>query len=387
MAAGRLPDWAGKIALAAVSLAAFAAACELLARAARPGAGRVRLTYMMPDPLLGHRHRPGARATIVGPEYAMTIAINSRGLRGAERDYAPASEVLRVLLLGDSFVEGLGVNDGQTVADFAEKELEAAGQAAEVINAGIADYSTDQEYLLYREEGRRYGARVVAVFVHFNDLGANLSAKGGRKPLLIRPEGGRLEVVPPTASRRRVDDGAPRAAGLASLRWIERRLRDTSPRTHRLLAASGLWPPVDPNERERFSVYSRRRAPPVEAAWARLRAILRALGSETARDGARLLLVYVPDRIELDRHAWAIVQAKYALDASYAPDVVATRLGALADGLGLPLLDLRDALRGSPDAYFERDMHWTATGHRLAGERLARFLREGGWPSAARGAP
>ena len=37
--------------------------------------------------------------------------------------------------------------------------------------------------------------------------------------------------------------------------------------------------------------------------------------------------------------------------------------------------------------YYERDAHWTRTGHRLAAEALAAKIREGGWPQATSGAP
>ena len=39
-----------------------------------------------------------------------------------------------------------------------------------MINGGTVAYSTDQEYLFYRDEGRRYAPDVVVVFVYHNDI-------------------------------------------------------------------------------------------------------------------------------------------------------------------------------------------------------------------------
>ena len=62
------------------------------------------------------------------------------------------------------------VPDAQTVTARLEGALSARGCPSEVINGGTAAYSTDQEYLFYREEGRRYASDVVVLFVYHNDL-------------------------------------------------------------------------------------------------------------------------------------------------------------------------------------------------------------------------
>ena len=127
-----------------------------------------------PDPVRGWRHRPGASGAYGHGSWV----INRRGLRDVERELAPAAGVQRALILGDSFAEGFSVPFEACVSQVLERELRAAGCAAEVVNGGTVGYSTDQEYLFYRDEGARYGARVVVLLLYHNDI---LVQRAGRR--------------------------------------------------------------------------------------------------------------------------------------------------------------------------------------------------------------
>ena len=105
---------AGRIALALGSTLLVLGVLEVAARVARTrqGGGREENTialYTEHDPRLGWRKRPGARATYRRREYTMEVQVNSRGLRDRERGHQAAPGVLRVMALGDSFVEGYTV--------------------------------------------------------------------------------------------------------------------------------------------------------------------------------------------------------------------------------------------------------------------------------------
>jgi hypothetical protein len=127
------------LALVLVSTAVFLCVAECAARLARrlhaSNAGLLR-EYIQLDPRLGHRHRPGAHAVIRNAEYSIEVQINSKGLRDGERDYAAAPGTFRILAIGDSFVEGLGVEANQDVTAVLQAELRAAGHNADVINGG-----------------------------------------------------------------------------------------------------------------------------------------------------------------------------------------------------------------------------------------------------------
>jgi lysophospholipase L1-like esterase len=57
----------------------------------------------------------------------------------------------RVLVLGDSFVEGIGVEYGDTFVARIEERLRAAGQEVEVLNGGVSSWAPILEYLRLRQ--------------------------------------------------------------------------------------------------------------------------------------------------------------------------------------------------------------------------------------------
>jgi len=58
-------------------------------------------------------------------------------------------------------------------------------------------------------------------------------------------------------------------------------------------------------------VYERRRVDLIEDAWAKTAAILAALGEEARARGARLLIVHVPSRLEIDDRTWRLTRRLY----------------------------------------------------------------------------
>lgn len=101
-----------------------------------------------------------------GPEYDVEIATNSLGLRDDE----PVAKVgPRVLLLGDSFAMGYGVERGELFADLLEKRLHA-----DVINAGTGGYEIVQQVRALAEYVPVFKPDLVVYALYLgNDLAQN----------------------------------------------------------------------------------------------------------------------------------------------------------------------------------------------------------------------
>lgn len=138
----------------AVSVLGLMTALAILELAVRAFAPSPPLMYR-PDVLLGWAHTPWTSYSYPVRETGrvVEVRINSRGLRDREVAYEKAPGVFRVLVLGDSFTEGPHVDLADTYPKRLERLLEGAGQRAEVINAGVGGYSTDQELLFLMREG------------------------------------------------------------------------------------------------------------------------------------------------------------------------------------------------------------------------------------------
>lgn len=351
------------------------------------------LRYTEYDPILGWRKIPGASVVYNRREYEVEVAINGLGLRDVERGYQARPGTTRILALGDSFIEGYTVPLPQTATQVLESSLARAGCGAEVINAGTAGYSTDQELLFYETEGHRYAPGVVVLFFYYNDVVYNDRQEffGAPKPVFEMGEGRlcihRLPVKEPTAPLRpEPPRDAEDRSGSALVEWVRERLWYGAPAAHDLLARLRLWRPMPrvPTRLE-LRVYERRRVEEIEDAWTKTAAIVRALDGEARSRSARLLLVHVPSRLEIDDRTWRLSRKLYGWDeAGWDRGRVAQRLKEIAAQAGIPLLDLTEPLRRANQGwgarpYFIYDGHWSPLGHRVVAGEVERFLAGQGW--------
>lgn len=162
-----------KIVLVVCSVVAALIVVELGSRilGLRPYPVRGLHTFLRYDPNLGWSHIPKAHGTVESTDYSIEAVINGHGLRDREYSYSRVPGKKRVLVLGDSFVWGLGVGLDQTFS----KRLEALLTDTEVINAGVPGYSTDQELLWLERQGTKYKPDLVIVMIYWDDLAQNTS--------------------------------------------------------------------------------------------------------------------------------------------------------------------------------------------------------------------
>lgn len=395
---------AASLALGIASTALALLAIELAVRATQAaGRGgkedRARLAYVVSDPVLGWRKQPGSRGAYRRREYETEIRINSLGMRDPERTARPRAGVARVLALGDSFVEAYTVAEEATVTRQLETRLRSRrGCAVEVLNGGTSGWSTDQEFLYYRDEAADLGARVVLLFLYYNDVLANVQQDywGAAKPML-RLDAGRLEIAPrptpkPGAGQRRAARAVERdETGPGSRPWyrsalaalVRERLARGRPLLYQRLASWGLVPPLEPEAPPtELSIYERKPPPLMQFAWMHTLLILEALREQVEARGGRLVVVYVPAPFEVDDRAWELTRLRYGLDeARWDRRAVARRLVGASRRRGLEVLDLNPALRAAQlrgATYFTYDNHWNARGHAAAADAVAERLAESG---------
>ncbi len=152
-------------------LIAFAVA-EVAVRLFRPQeVGPVRFAC---NPELGEIPVPGQHGERRFPGvFTFTYSNNSLGWRGSREFQARKHTDYRVLILGDSFAYGLGVNDDQTFAARIEQDLRADRRSVEVMNAGCPGKGTDYELKLFDTVGRKFHPDLTVVCFFCNDFQDN----------------------------------------------------------------------------------------------------------------------------------------------------------------------------------------------------------------------
>lgn len=136
----------------------------------RPLLGQNVLSCRRKDAILHHALVPSCDGVVQTNDYTIHFKTNSWGLRGEEFQKQKSKDVYRVLVLGDSYVEGWGVNEKEHFITIAEQLLEKKGKKVEIINAGVASYSPVLELEFLRTKGVQLNPDLVIMMIDPNDM-------------------------------------------------------------------------------------------------------------------------------------------------------------------------------------------------------------------------
>ena len=300
------------------------------------------------DPGLGWRGKANARLRFRRPDFDVVIAHDADGWRLPD-PARPERPLRRVLVLGDSFTWGWGVNQGEVFTDHLQRRL---GPEVAVYNRGVNGFGTSQEYLLMKRELEAGQFDAVVVMFFQNDMTDDIAGKNGRRPIFDL-DGDRL--VPRNQPARRL------------LNPFERFLKDHS-RAYQLIdfqvgrVMRALfqddedgWQNTDDGTHVDYH----------EVAGAVVtQRILSAMHRLASEHGARLIVVYLPHRSEIegDRGRNANIRAAHAL----VQDFAASERVALVD-LTAPF---REHIARGDALIYPHDEHWSPAGHAVAAEAL-----------------
>lgn len=112
-------------------------------------------------------------------EYNILIKTNYKGIRaGYEIPYNKPSNIKRVVLLGDSFGMGYGVNADEMFDTRMAHYLKTKYNiAVEVINLATSGHGNAEELIVLLNEGFKYSPDLVLLAWHYTDLDDNVRSK------------------------------------------------------------------------------------------------------------------------------------------------------------------------------------------------------------------
>ena len=109
------------------------------------------------------------------PEYKVHIRTNSKGIRAdKEIPYDKSKDTKRIVVLGDSFGMGYGVNLEDTFTSQMENHLKASGINCEVVNLSSSGHGNAEELITLQNEGIKYDPDIILLAWHSSDRGDNV---------------------------------------------------------------------------------------------------------------------------------------------------------------------------------------------------------------------
>jgi hypothetical protein len=171
--------------------------------------------WRTPHPQWGNWRLPNATARQESGCFSVALRSNSAGARDRERGRDGEG---RILMLGDSFLEGWGVEEDQRVSNLLEQRL-----GREVLNFGAATHGPLQYQLVYEQLASGFAHdHVVVLLLADNDFTDNdmefwksKTASGNRyRPYYEADGSGGYRIVYPQARARPDAAEAPREVGV-----------------------------------------------------------------------------------------------------------------------------------------------------------------------------
>jgi lysophospholipase L1-like esterase len=342
------------------------------------------------DPYEGHPYRPGQELRQTWGQSVYTVCTNSLGWK----DRCPGRQVAldasprtRVVLLGDSFTEGIGFPEERTVSGFAGAALE---DGFEVLNGGRVSYSPILELQrLKRFFAAGHRADVVVLLLDLSDVQDEVSYSS-RYLFAADGEPLRFQGGPYGLFWRGLYNHSALARGLK--RRIERE-QEAEP-------GAGVLPASDSplTARDLLALPAGAQAllrscwmfhPPSLEGW--VQEGFRSLAANVGRiqrlagaHGARLLVVIYPwphllgTRDDPGRCRALRARSPERVQGKELASEYRRRIGELCRSRSLPLLDLTPDFQRAPrreELFLPGDVHFSEAGNRLAGERIAAAVR------------
>lgn len=329
---------------------------------------------LVPDPYRHHALVPDSYAELRERDFVYIQRVNHVGLRGAETTVEKPAGTRRILMLGDSFTMGKGVQEGETFSVLVESALRPAlaacgGGSLEVLNGGVDSYAPILSYLQLKRDLAPFAPDLVVL----NFDNSDLIQEAAYRQQAQRDDRGEIVAVPQVWRQSYYE---------RLLSWTSRRLfltRALMVYVERAIGRRELTVRRVVNEagREHFAhtlegdVDRTTQWNDVFDSVARIKALTDSIGSQ-------FLLSTYPWAHQVGEVGWVPGRYTYMEKGERTSDATEKTIRARTAALGIDLfeaLPVFKAYAGTEKLYFDYDPHWTAAGQRLLAEGLERHIR------------
>jgi lysophospholipase L1-like esterase len=329
---------------------------------------------LVPDAFRHHVLVPSSYAEFRQRDFAYIQRVNNFGMRGEDVTLEKAPRTRRILMLGDSFTMGKGVEDDETfsavLGPLIQPNVSACSDfAIEVLNGGVDSYAPILSLIQLRRDLSQLDPDLVVLNLDNSDL----VQEAAYRQQAVRAADGEIVGVPQLGRR---------SAYERARSWVDRRLFFTRVLLvyinrifdHRELTIRRV---VNEMGREHFA-HTLEGDVDRTGQWNDLFDSVARIKAHTDSLGIEFVLTTYPWAHQLGDSGWVPGRYEYMERGERTTDLSARTIRAHAAELSVDLFEMFPyfkAYDGNEPLYFSYDPHWTPAGHRIAANALADHLR------------
>lgn len=322
-----------------------------------------------------HKLAPNTRSEIKTREYSYVQRVNKLGLRGRDIQLKKALDHYRILMLGDSFTMGKGVDDDKTFSALLEKSLNIKNNTVnnktiEVLNAGVDSYSPILSFFQLTKDLKSLAPDLVVLNVDMSDL---IQDTAYRNNATHGAEGEIIGI-----------DGRERRLTKKVRDWIDRNLYMTrlilfyfakTFTSHTEITVEKVVDRINP---ELLNHTLAEDTADRKEQWQNIFDSILKIKRYCDTNEIKFLLTVYPWGHQVNDKEW--IPGRFAVipKTAVVSDKSIHIIQEFSINNNIALLNVFPAFRsynGTSPLYFSYDMHWTPTGHKVMAQELERYIR------------
>jgi len=346
-------------------------------------------------------------------EFEYLFNTNDEGLRYRTLPLENTTGEFRVFVVGDSFTEGVGVNNGERFTDLLEQESRQSDTPMLFINGGLAGTGPLEHGRMYLHVGRKYQPDALLITIYANDVTntfAHLKKEwlygdmsmdedsADDKPLLEQYFPHLLTLLFMSAEKTSLPAASTSINFAKTLENEARKREIPQARINAMIAALPAELVTDVNQGAyNGSILGNAITNPrywsdsldidtaiAEKKWHGVKSLLTETIHQASSDGLQVAVLYIPSRYQYvpESHINSNPQVKAGMQIRRhwltETSELQKRLASFVEEMHLPFLDLtpmlREANQRGLNLTYTADGHWNSLGHRLAANAISEWL-------------
>lgn len=331
---------------------------------------------LSPDKIRHHKLVPNTDSRFEQPDFSYIQHVNNLGIRGKDTSFKKPANHYRVLILGDSFTMGKGVENDQTFSALLEVSLnrrKACGASTfEVLNGGIDSYAPILSYLQLSEDLAPLEVDLVLLDLDLSDL----LQEAAYREEAVRDSTGKIVGVPGSerqtsfiqAIRAWIDQHTffTRLMLFYTNRWLG----------YKDLTVQGVVTRANP-ELLKYTLAEDKTNR--DEQWTQIFDSITKIKNLADKREAAFALVIYPWGHQVSETEWIPGRYNWISKGATVSDKYLDTVYQQSKQRGIELVSLFPefrAYKGDAPLYFKYDMHWTVEGHKLVASALEQYLVE-----------